>query len=151
MPTINYAIFNELSATPHTGNLIEATRWLAGLVDVMKRAARLHFRKLRTRHDFRQLEVMVDMQLDRVISHLDRDRRVLLFTLLDSPYLDESLEAEFLSHNVLSVAGTTCRNAEGLLSAYIADTLRQFPDNKLILIRGCASCHPRSVRRVEVG
>jgi hypothetical protein len=123
MPTIDYAIFNELSAAPHARNLTEATRWLFGIVDVMKRAARLRFRRLRTRHDFRQLELMVDTRLDHVISHLDRDRRMLFLQVLDSPYLDESLEAKFLSHDVLSVAGATCRNAEGLLCAYIIDAL----------------------------
>jgi hypothetical protein len=123
MATINYAIFNELSATPHAGNLTEATRWLAGLVDVMKRAARLHIHRLRTRNDFRQVELTVDTRLDQVIFHLDRDRRNLFLKVLDFPYLDEHLEVEFLSHNVLSVAGTTCGYAEGLLSAYLADAL----------------------------
>ena len=123
MPTINFAVFNELSAMPHAETLSEASQWLAGLVDVMKRAARLGLRRLRTRPDFRQLQLTIEGRLDQVILHLDRDRRNLFLRLLDSPYLRNEDAVKFLSHNVVSVAGETCSSADGLLSAYVADTL----------------------------
>ena len=123
MPTIHFAIFNELSAAPPAGNLTDALRWLTGLLDVMKCAARLELRQLRTRDDFRQLQMTVGLQLEQVVPRLDRDRRVLLYKLLQSPYLDDVHAEEFLSYTVKSVAGEPYTSAEGLLSAHVADTL----------------------------
>jgi len=126
MPTTNSAVFNELSATTHAENLNEATQWLAGLVDVMRRAARLGFRRLRTGHDFRSLQLTVDKRLQEVLSLLDRDRRQLLYLVTDSPYIDgakEEDEERFLVHNVVSVGGEPCLSAQGLLTAYVTDTL----------------------------
>ena len=134
MPTTNCAVFNELSATPHAENLNEASQWLAGLVDVMRRAKRLHFSRLRTGRDFQRLQLTIDKRLGEVISHLDRDRRTLLYLLTDSPYIDEANEAgeaKFLSHNVVSVAGEPCSSAQGLLTAHVTDTLAiSFQSNK---------------------
>jgi len=123
MSSIDFAIFNELSAIPHAENLTEASQWLAGLVDVMKRAARLQFRRLRTRPDFRQLQLTPEDRLEQVIHHLDRDLKILFLKLFDSQYLRDEDDEKFLSHHVASVAGEACSSADGLLNAYVADTL----------------------------
>jgi len=129
MPTTHFAIFNELSAALPAGSLADAIRWLTGLLDVMKHAASLRLRQLRTRHDFRQLQLAVDARLDQVTLLLERDQRVLLYRLLQSPYLDELHEEQFLSYTVISVAGEPCPNAEGLLSAHIAGSVAISFDN----------------------
>jgi hypothetical protein len=126
MPTVNFAMFNELSAVPCAESLTEATRWLADLVEVMKRAARLGFRRLRTRHDFRQTQMTAKKALWEVLSELDRDRRLLVYSLTQSPYLsepDEPVLTRFLSYTVVTVTDQPCQAAEGLLSAHVADAL----------------------------
>ncbi len=123
MPTIDFAIFNELSATEQATGVHQAIDWIKGLIDVMKSGCRLGFRRLKTRHDFRFHQLTDDERLIDVVSRLDRDRRNLIFSLLSSPYLEPADESAFLSFNVLSVADETRADAEGLLSGYVSDAL----------------------------
>ena len=130
MTTIDFTIFNELSAFPVAESLAEATTWLIGLLDVMKCSTKIGFKRLRTRHDFRQLQLTSVSSLTDFISQMDRDRRVFLYTILQSPYLDESGEDEFLSHNIISLGGEPCNVAEGILNADIVKSLSvSFPSN----------------------
>lgn len=125
MPTIDFAIFNELSAREQANGVPQAIEWIVELIDVMKRARRLGFRQLRTRDDFRLLNVTATKRIGEIIfSHLDRDRRELILRLQSSPYLNsEADEMSFLSWNVSSVAGETRGDAEGLLCGFVADAL----------------------------
>jgi hypothetical protein len=90
----------------------------------MKKAAKLRFRKLRTADDFQWSERATGIPMPRVISELDRDRRVLLYSLLQSPYLDESHKVVARpSETLVAVAGEARSSAEGLMCAGAADTL----------------------------
>jgi hypothetical protein len=123
---INYAVFNELSATPSAENVGKAKQWLLALCDLMKQAAKLNFRRLRTRDDFKQIPLVLveDGRMMQIILKLDRDNRNFILKVLDSPYLvEDNHEAAYLSHHVISVGGRREPHAEGVLSAYVADTL----------------------------
>lgn len=93
------------------------------MVSVMKRAARLRIRRIRTRHDFLQIQISTELTVQQAVSTLDRDRRILIYSVLQSPYLDETLNDEFLSCDLVSVFTEPCKSAEGLLCAQIVGVL----------------------------
>jgi hypothetical protein len=130
MPIVDFAVFNELSGKQPAPELRVALNWIRDLVDTLKAASLVGFRRLRTRHDFRATNLTQEFPFDVILRQLDRDRRVFLLTALDSPYLQRDQEEAFLARSISAIDGRTCNQAEGILSAYVAGTLAvSFPSH----------------------
>jgi len=130
MTLIDFAVFNEVSASDQAVCAADALGWLRRLMDVMKRARRLHVHRLRTRHDFRSLELVAGTRFDQLVSSLGKDQRELLYRVLQSPYLDDAYEESFLSYSLISAGGQVRTDAEGLLCAHVLDALAISFDNQ---------------------
>lgn len=61
---------------------------------------------------------------------MDRDHKILILKILDSPYIDPPFEARFLSLTAVAISGVACESAEGILSAHVIDGLSVSFDNE---------------------
>jgi hypothetical protein len=90
---------------------------------VMQDARAIGFKRLRTRDDFASAPLFGNYHLSDIRPHLERDERLLLFSFLQSPYLEREYEGEFVTTSIEAVDGDSEIGGEGLLCAALLDTV----------------------------